>query len=481
LTFLSLLPDYLFITSFAKGEMPVRFPVLRSHHYLPGALTVFILTALLLSGCGSKESSGKADIVITLNNGAKEGEEREMEEQRRIEALFIQKYPGARLYNDPWQFSPETFMVRMSGGTCTDVVGVFATEAMVVIEKGLAADITDLFTAWDKYPCINKTVLAPITYEGRIYGMPVGGVSGGYVMNLFYNKDLFREAGIERPPDTWEEFVAVAKKLTDRSRNRGGFGILGEKGAAGWHFLNWGWQAGGEFEKRRGNRWVAVFDSPEVITALQFIKDLRWKHDVLQDNLMCNNDELFEYFSTERIGMALFTPEYLRFLIDKYQMPFEKIGISLLPAGPGGRANQMGGAYHIINPAISEEQKKWAFTAIAFNYDLDTIELRCRTLKEQERIFGWGTIPVFHGEHQDKIEEIIDRYRTMPGQKELMQEAAKYVRPEPPYYCQQLYHEFLGPSVQAVLTDRNADPEILLKKAAADFQKRYLDKIEVRD
>lgn len=438
--------------------------------------------SIMMTGCGGVgETEGEAGkVIITANNGAQEGEDKRLEEQRQVRQLFSEKYPGAELRYDAWQFSPESFMARMAGDTATDIIGLFATEATVVIEKQLAADITNKVKSWELYPYVNKEVLEPITYEGKIYGLPVGGVVGSYVMTLFYNKELFKEAGIEQPPQTWEEFVDVAKKLTDREKGQAGFGILGEKSSSGWHFLNWGWQAGGEFEVKKDGKWVAAFDSPEVITALQFIKDLRWKHDVLQEDVLSDNDDLFEYFSSGRIAMALFTPEYLVHLIEKYEMPYEKIGIALLPAGPGGRANQMGGAYNIINPIISEEKKEWAFKAMLFDYDLETIELKCKIMNEQGRIFGFGTIPVFHGEYQEKVEAIIDKYRTVPGQDELMKEAAKYIKPEPPYYCQQLYGEILGPCVQAVLTREDADPNALLERAAEEFQADYLDKLTLK-
>lgn len=37
---------------------------------------------------------------------------------------------------------------------------------------------------------------------------------------LFYNTDLFREFGIPRPPQIWEELVEVALKATDPAKNK---------------------------------------------------------------------------------------------------------------------------------------------------------------------------------------------------------------------------------------------------------------------
>ncbi|MFD1904208.1 extracellular solute-binding protein [Paenibacillus rhizoplanae] len=63
------------------------------------------------------------------------------------------------------------------------------------------------------------TLVPNITYSlepGNVIGIGPGPESFG----LFYNEDIFKEAGVEPPPSnvadawTWDEFVEVAKKLT---------------------------------------------------------------------------------------------------------------------------------------------------------------------------------------------------------------------------------------------------------------------------
>jgi multiple sugar transport system substrate-binding protein len=46
-------------------------------------------------------------------------------------------------------------------------------------------------------------------YEGDIYGIP----KDFSVLGMFYNKEMFKKAGIREVPDTWDELLAVAKKL----------------------------------------------------------------------------------------------------------------------------------------------------------------------------------------------------------------------------------------------------------------------------
>ena len=47
-------------------------------------------------------------------------------------------------------------------------------------------------------------------WEGRQYALPLD----VHPMTLYWNKDLFAKAGIERPPRDYEEFLAAARKMT---------------------------------------------------------------------------------------------------------------------------------------------------------------------------------------------------------------------------------------------------------------------------
>lgn len=60
--------------------------------------------------------------------------------------------------------------------------------------------------------------------QGKIYGVPLTVDSLG----LYYNKDLFNEAGIANPPKTWNEFIDDAIKLTSVDS----FGNMIRSGAA---------------------------------------------------------------------------------------------------------------------------------------------------------------------------------------------------------------------------------------------------------
>ncbi len=60
--------------------------------------------------------------------------------------------------------------------------------------------------------------------QGKIYAVPLSVDTLG----LYYNKDLFNQAGITAPPATWNDFVEDVKKLT----KVGGTGLIQQAGAA---------------------------------------------------------------------------------------------------------------------------------------------------------------------------------------------------------------------------------------------------------
>ena len=71
-------------------------------------------------------------------------------------------------------------------------------------------------------------------YNGNLYTLPLGSTTIG----LLYNKDMFKKAGIvdkngnALPPETWEEFRADAKKLTNKSKNE--YGVVLPFKWSGW-------------------------------------------------------------------------------------------------------------------------------------------------------------------------------------------------------------------------------------------------------
>jgi multiple sugar transport system substrate-binding protein len=120
-----------------------------------------------------------------------------------------------------------------------------------------------------------------LQYRGKLYGLPQHWLAHA----IFYNKELFRKAGIDLPPTswrdtswTWDKALDVAKKLTVRDGGKlvqSGFALNGYAWTTWRMFV---WQNGGDVTTKDLKR--STLDSPEAIDALQFFADLTNVHHV---------------------------------------------------------------------------------------------------------------------------------------------------------------------------------------------------------
>ena len=75
--------------------------------------------------------------------------------------------------------------------------------------SGNMLPLDDYLTGWDGYEDIPSNVLDIGRKDGVLYCLPML-----EMRILWYRTDLFKEAGLDRPPQTLDEIYEYAKKLT---------------------------------------------------------------------------------------------------------------------------------------------------------------------------------------------------------------------------------------------------------------------------
>ncbi|MEU8956123.1 ABC transporter substrate-binding protein [Streptomyces sp. NPDC048518] len=106
--------------------------------------------------------------------------------------------------------------LRAGGDKAPDVVSSFTTNNVgQYCDSGMWTNLDPFMakTGLDKRKTFPKTLLDYTSYRGNQCALPL--LADAY--GMYYNKDAYREAGIERPPRTMSEFKEVSKKLTVRS------------------------------------------------------------------------------------------------------------------------------------------------------------------------------------------------------------------------------------------------------------------------
>ncbi|MCW7990699.1 sugar ABC transporter substrate-binding protein [Streptomyces platensis subsp. clarensis] len=142
----------------------------------------------------------------------------------------VKRYAAAyRKANVSVQWRPGDYDRQTAAALLTDSgPDVFEVNGPLLdqIQGGQVADLTEVVEpVKDDF---NQAVLAPKIWQDKIWGIPQ--VVDTQV--LYYRKSLLKEAGV-RPPETLDELVDGAKKLSDRKTkglflgNDGGVGVLG--------------------------------------------------------------------------------------------------------------------------------------------------------------------------------------------------------------------------------------------------------------
>ncbi|NLD03056.1 MAG: extracellular solute-binding protein, partial [Clostridiales bacterium] len=126
-------------------------------------------------------------------------------------ARFMAAYPNitvnqVHIQNDNYK---QQLVVAMSSKQAPDMYIHWGGGPMAEYYKsGFVNDITDLFAKYD-HPEFIDAAVAQSTYDGKVLAIPYGGLSG---CDIFYNKTIFAEVGVE-VPTTIAELEAVCDKL----------------------------------------------------------------------------------------------------------------------------------------------------------------------------------------------------------------------------------------------------------------------------
>jgi multiple sugar transport system substrate-binding protein len=209
-----------------------------------------------------------------------------------------------------------------------------------------------------------KTSFDPITlgintFNGKIYGVPQIGIA----RILYWNKELFKEAGLPGPPKNWEELVEYAEKLTVYDsdgkvvctgiclRKFGGGSGVTEK------FQILLASAGGGILKRTSDgKWCAAYNDEAGRATLKLYIDLIHKYKT--DSFDTKQDaEAFALGHT-----AMFIREFWPIPYFKATAPDLKFGTILIP---GRKEGESGTVYSTESAFVPKSSKNaeiaWEF------------------------------------------------------------------------------------------------------------------------
>ena len=357
---------------------------------------------------------------------------------------------------------PKTFDAKLAGGQMEDVFYTYFTDAKHVVDVNQAADITSYVKDLKSYSTIQQQLRDIYTVDGKIYGIP----RTGYSMGLIYNKALFKKAGLDpdKPPATWEELRADAKKIAALGKGTVGYADYSAQNQGGWHFTAELYSQGGNVVAEDGKS--ATVDTPEGKAVLQNLKDMRWSDNSMGSKQLLVINDVQQMMGSGKLGMYLSAPDNIPILVKEKGGNYNDLALAPMP---GGKGTLIGGDGYMFNkkdtPAQIKAGLKWLdhmFLTPGKGFLGDYARA-----KQNNAPVGLPEPRLFTGAADDKDQQVkkananvpVENYQAFLDGNQSLQ-----MKIEPPQ-AQQIYSVLDG-AVSAVLTKKDADIDQLLKDAS---------------
>jgi ABC-type glycerol-3-phosphate transport system substrate-binding protein len=307
-----------------------------------GRVVVVLSCLLLLPGCGgggSDESRANEPLRFWHAMGGALGQSLDglVEDYnasgKDVESVSMGKY----------QALSQKIMASVAAGGPPDVAQCYEAWTANLVENGSVVAFDGFLEGPEGVAALDDfygIFLEGSRQQGQLWSFPFN----KSVRCLYYNKDRFREAGLDpdRPPRTWEEYRSIARQLTrdlDGDGRNDEFGLACQISAS--MFENLLYQNGGRLLNEEETQ--VAFDSPEGLEALEFMTDL-----LVRDGsaLVVQGFEYQNEFLAGKAAMIEGSSVSLAFIEGKYTF---ELGIAPLPAGKHGAAAARLGIREVVH------------------------------------------------------------------------------------------------------------------------------------
>jgi multiple sugar transport system substrate-binding protein len=237
---------------------------------------VLLAATLPLTGCFGDDSKKSSSEPVTLTAWVGwSASTHELKEFKRLVAEYDTQHPEVKV-NVVGDIVDNKIIAAIRSGKVPDVVSTFTssnvgtfcpTGAWIDLKPHLDEDNIDM----DSF---TKTPLYYTQYKGTRCALPLLADTFG----LYYNKRLFKKAGITNPPKTMSELTADAKKLTELNPN-GSIKVAGFDPAYGFYdgapnkVLRFGSLFGGKYTDAEGHSILSKDPA--------WAKELTWQKDLV--------------------------------------------------------------------------------------------------------------------------------------------------------------------------------------------------------
>ncbi|WP_343742331.1 ABC transporter substrate-binding protein [Herbaspirillum huttiense] len=359
------------------------------------------------------------------------------------------------IYAGTYQESIVKALTAFKGGTPPTLAVLLSTDLFTLIDENAIVPIDSLASSAEDKKWIDgfyKGFMENSQTEGKTWGIPFQRST----IVMYYNKNLFKEAGLnpDKAPANWNEMVEAAKKLTkrDATGNVSQWGVkIPSTGFGYWMFQ--AMTASNDTILMNSAGTKTYFDKPGAVQALQHWVDLTTKDKVMPAGSI-EWGTTPKDFLEQKAAMVWTTTGNLTNIRTNASFPF---GVAMLPGIKHPGSPTGGGNFYVFNKTSPAEQQ----AAMKF----------IRFATEPARAAQWSIATGYVAPRQDAWDtpEMKKYLQDVPA-ADVAREQMKYGVAELSTHDNQRVTKALNDNLQAALSGTKT-PEAALKDAQREAER----------
>jgi multiple sugar transport system substrate-binding protein len=306
------------------------------------------------------------------------------EHLKRMVAAFEEANPDidVEVTSLPWGQAFEKLATMVQAGQIPDVVEMPDRWLALYANSDRLVDLQPYMKDWAPAERLTRAARDfGSVIPGKIHEIPYG----FYLRAMFWNKKLFKEAGLDRAPETLDEFMGYSAKISELP-GKSGYCLRGGPGATNGYIMFMMTMRGDDTYFVNGESTLA---GPKAVEGLKFIADLYKQGYAPRDSVNWGFNEIVAGFYSGTCAMLDQDPDAL--IAIKERMPEEDFAVAPMPLGPDGKSfPTIGYAGWAMFKASENKDAAWKLIA---------------HLSSPEMNLEWskfvGVIPIFEGAEQD--------------------------------------------------------------------------------
>ena len=384
------------------------------------SLVLILALVLSLGACGSKEAAPSADSGD--KTAAQEPVELEFIQWWTTEGggefledlvkRFEEANPGitVKLTSMPFGEIRTQVVASQATGMTPDLIGMNPPWTREFYDMGILAPLDDLMAADPFFKKDNYFQASFTPIEGHTYLAPVNSMA----FFLFYNKTMFKEAGIE-PPTTWDELVEAAKALTVPEKNQYGITMsMSEQEASNGAILS----LYPLLYAQNGRTLVDgkyTVETEGMENAMKLLETLSKNGSILPGTTTRSEFQIIEEFAAGNVGMVISHNGHINTVTNRD--PNLEFGIVPLPSVDGKGTVELRHHGWDIGIAANSQHKEEAWKFISFLLNAENVEAMCNEMLKVPAMYG---ISVNYLDKYPVVKDAIDYMNEYEMVEELM-------------------------------------------------------------